>query len=160
MLAMKSPSLRSISALTALLTLLASACHEAPRFEASPSLATALVADLGSPQGAALAPWFRSAAPPTLRRTCPDCPSSRRIVESALTFLDGGRTLGASISAGHEADASADISALRLGNRRCEGVCCSWSVGLLDHGAVHLERACFAHDDAGAYLTSLWLVDG
>jgi hypothetical protein len=159
-LAMKPHPSRVSAAFSALFALSAFACQEAPPLVASPSLAERFAADLGSPEGAALAPWFRQAIAPTLRRRCPDCPESRRVVETAVTFLGGGRTLGASISAGPEANAGADISALRLGELRCEGACCTWSVGLLDHGAAHLERACFGRDQTGPYLTTLWLVDG
>ena len=69
-------------------------------------------------------------------------------------------TLGASISSDPRVELRGAVSALRVGERACEGACCTWSVGLLDHGAVHLERACFGADQAGAFLTRLELTDG
>ena len=49
---------------------------------------------------------------------------------------------------------------LRAGAVSCEARCCRWEVGLLDHGASHLEEACFERDSQGGILTHLRLIDG
>ena len=81
-------------------------------------------------------------------------------VSARCLFVPDGRRLGATISVGATADASADISTLEVGARRCDARCCTWTLGLLNHGAVHLERACFDRDEEGPFLVSLSLVDG
>jgi hypothetical protein len=81
-------------------------------------------------------------------------------VDVVLSLESGGTTLGDSISAGAEADASGAISLLRVGALTCEGTCCRWSTDLLDHGAVHIERACFGTDEEGSFLTRLVVIDG
>ena len=153
------PEVTRSHALAALLFALAvSGCHGEPRAETLSATAERFVDALGSAEAEALAPWLREGA--KLLRRCPACPRARRVVESTLTFARGGRDLAAALNAAPGAEASADTAPLRTGSRRCEGACCTWSVGLLDHGAVHLERACFGHHPDGPHLTSLALVDG
>jgi hypothetical protein len=139
---------------------LGSGCAAQLDKEPALSVAARFVTDLGQTDGAALSPWFRTRTPVALRRRCPDCPSSRRVVDVVLSLESGGTTLGDSISAGAEADASGAISLLRVGALTCEGTCCRWSTDLLDHGAVHIERACFGTDEEGSFLTRLVVIDG
>ena len=80
--------------------------------------------------------------------------------ERPLGFQAGGEALGAALRGDSSADTQGHIFRLRRGVQRCDGACCSWTVGLLEHGSTYLERACFGRDDEGARLTELTLVDG
>jgi hypothetical protein len=128
--------------------------------ESISSVAARFIVDLGRADGAALMPWLRPQAPVQLQRRCPDCPASRRVVDVELSGQSGGLSLGSSISSGPDAEVSGDVSLLRVGEMICEDPCCRWSVGLVDHGAVHIERACFGVDETGAFLTRLIVTDG
>ena len=124
------------------------------------AVAKRFIADLGHSDGEAVKPWFRSHTPVFLQRRCPDCPSSRRIVDLKLSREEAAVTLGKAISIGPEAEAQGEVSLLRVGALTCETKCCTWSLGLLDHASVHVERACFDVDKDGAFLTRLIVTDG
>ena len=106
-----------------------------------------------------LLPWTRPNQPLALTRRCPDCPAPRRQALSTLRTEAEVRALGAAISAGADAESTPTTFALRVGELRCAEECCTWSVGLLDHGATHLEEACFGQDASGPILIALSLVD-
>ena len=142
-----------------LIVALCPGCGRAPAPWSAVEVADDFVADLSDRQGEALEPWFRADRPVTLNRRCPDCPASRRVSTAKLFFIPDGRRLGAAIGGGDVAEMRADVSALSVGDRHCEARCCTWDVGLLDHGAVHLERACFDRDSDGPFVVSLSLVD-
>ncbi len=132
---------------------------EAP-LETLDDAAERLVADLGEPDGDALANWLDAEVRTLVRRRCPDCPAERRVTETKLTFEEGGDALGRALRRGPGAEERGDVFRLKHGARRCEASCCRWSMGLIEHGSTHLEEACFARDARGTRLVSLDLVDG
>ena len=131
----------------------------AERVEPLRDTAKRFVVDLGQPEGAVLAGWFRPDHPVSLRRRCPDCPRARRETTRTLRWGDDALALGRGIAQGRAAEVDPHRSALRAGQVTCKERCCRWGVGLLDHGATHLEEACFERDEDGAFITSLVLID-
>lgn len=117
------------------------------------------VSDLGAPEGQSLLPWFRSSHPPLLIRRCPDCPSERRERELMLRGRDAMAELGTSLALERLNEDDPKVAQLRSGPYACAQGCCRWETGLLDHGAVYVEEACFAKDEAGPYLVRLVLID-
>ncbi|MGB0588754.1 MAG: hypothetical protein ACPGU1_03650 [Myxococcota bacterium] len=135
-------------------------CIERSAEESIDSVAARFVSDFEMTESTALSPWLRLGVPVHVQRRCPDCPSARRVVTTLIEHDADIMRLGGSVSSAAQAELRGAVSTLRVGERSCEGACCTWTVGLVDHGAVHLERACFGADQAGAFLTRLELTDG
>ena len=126
--------------------------------ESIDSVAERFVTDLGKVSGDALSPWLGKGQPLKLTRRCPDCPRERRVMVRHTSAEAPLAQLGAEITIAPQAEQVAALSTLRVGERRCDELCCEWSLGLLDHGAIHLERACFERHEAGTSLSALTLV--
>ena len=124
------------------------------------SLAERFLSDLGQSSGEALTAWLPEGSSLTLTRRCPDCPKERRVEISQLSSRFQLLELGDQITSAPDAESMPSVSALRAGQHTCSEGCCDWSLGLLDHGAMHLERACFIRDERGAWLSKLTLIQG
>ena len=132
---------------------------KAPAPEPISVLAERFVADLGERSGQRLTTWFRDGHVLTLTRRCPDCPTSRRLRVVELSRAEHIASFGDTITASARAAEDGSVANLRVGQLQCEGSCCEWSIGLLDHGAVHLERACFERDAEGTFVREMTLID-
>ena len=143
-------------------TILFSGCAPQPVADSEALAITAerFVDALAEVDGLALVSWVRPDTPVALTRRCPACPSNRRVLSTVLEDARSVEAFGARVSQGAQASDDPKVSVLSVGTRRCAQACCSWEVSMLDHGATHLESACFGLDDLGPYVLSLAVVDG
>lgn len=137
----------------AALVLAVSSCAPAePTAELTPQHALTLGKALASSDLATLGQWTRRDRPVALRRECTDCPPHARWRHDSIWTPDRWSVIAPEPVRVGYTEPDATVS--------CEGRCCAWSLGLLDHATVYLRRACFEHDDAGWFVVALEIVDG
>ncbi|MCB9729868.1 MAG: hypothetical protein H6744_15520 [Deltaproteobacteria bacterium] len=126
----------------------------------TPADAERFARDLLATDRSRAAAWFRGPTPVPVRTRCESCTPPDIWRQATLATPEDLTNFLGGIAAPEDAAPGRGPMPVRYGDVQCQGSCCTYATGLLDHATLYLTKVCLEDAGDGFRVTALEFIDG